>query len=203
MQSQKKLIIKALVILLGFLIIASAVFFITSKSEVTSAQRQTKALIGGAFSLIDHNGKAVTEKDFAGQFTLIYFGYTYCPDVCPTELQILSEAYDSIDQKTKDKISLMFISIDPERDTVEQLKIYAPQFHDDLIGYTGTLEEIKAIKKTFRVYAGKAPNDSSTDYLMDHTSLIYLMDGKGEYVKHFSYGTSSEKIASYLKKHVK
>lgn len=173
------------------------------KDQMSVAGKQTKALIGGSFNLTNHLGKPVTEKDFAGKYMLIYFGYANCPDVCPVDLQVMGDAYAALDNSQKSLINLMFVTIDPERDTVEQLAIYAPLFNDDLIGYTGTLEQIKAIKKTFRVYGAKAVDDSASDYTMDHSNMIYVMDKRGEYIKHFSFGTKPEVITEYLKKNIK
>ena len=159
-----------------------------------------KALIGGPFTLTDHTGKRVTEKDFAGKFLLVFFGYTFCPDVCPAELQVISAALDALGEKRK-KVTPLFITIDPERDTVEQMNSYVSNFHEQLIGLTGSAEEIKAAAKAYRVYYHKVSDDaSSTDYVMDHSSIVYLMSPKGEYLAHFSYGTGVDKMAKGIAK---
>jgi protein SCO1/2 len=178
-------------------------FMDAQKEQMSSAAQQTKALIGGPFNLTNHHGVAVTQKDFEGKYILIYFGYANCPDVCPVDLQVMSDAYAALNKNQKDLINLMFVTIDPERDTVKQLAVYVPLFNDDLMGYTGTLEQIKNIKKTYRVYAAKAVDDSATDYTMDHSNMIYVMDKKGDYIKHFSFGTKAEVITEYLKKNIK
>jgi len=157
-----------------------------------------KALIGGAFTATTHRGEQVSDKDFLGKYSLVYFGYTFCPDVCPGELQIISAAMD-LSGETAKKITPLFFSVDPTRDTPEVLADYVPHFHDDMVGLTGTKEQMAKAAKTYRVYYAKAPDDAVPGgYLMDHSSLIYLMDPRGEYVRHFNYGTMPEEIAAAL-----
>lgn len=158
-----------------------------------------KALIGGPFSLLDQDGKRVTEKDFRGKYMLIYFGYTYCPDICPAELQVMSAALDELGEKAE-KVTPVFITVDPERDTVEQMKSYVGNFHPRLVGLTGSKEEIQAAAKAYRVYYARAKSESATDYLMDHASIVYLMSPDGEYLAHFAYGTGVEKMAKGIAK---
>lgn len=161
-----------------------------------------KALIGGPFTLTDHRGRRVTEQDFMGKVTLVYFGYTYCPDVCPAELQVMSAALDELGAKKK-KVNALFITIDPERDTVEQMNSYVSNFHEQLIGLTGSTQEIRAVANAYKVYYNKVTDDpSSTDYVMDHSSIVYLMSPKGEYLTHFSYGTGVEKMAKGIAKYL-
>ena len=158
-----------------------------------------KALIGGPFTLTDHEGRRVTEKDFAGKHKLVYFGYTYCPDICPAELQVMSAAIDALGDKGE-KVTPVFITVDPERDTVEQMKSYVGNFHKRLVGLTGSPEDIKKAAKAYRVYYARAKSEESTDYLMDHSSIVYLMSPDGEYLAHFAYGTGVEKMADGIKK---
>ena len=157
------------------------------------------ALVGGPFSLVDQNGKRVTEKDFLGKYMLVFFGYTFCPDVCPTELQVMSAALDQLGPEA-DRIEPIFVSIDPARDTPEVLKAYVANFGPRLVGLTGTPEEVAAIAKAYRVFYAKAGNSSSTaDYLMDHSSIIYLMGPDGRFLKHMAYTTDVAKLAAELK----
>lgn len=159
-----------------------------------------KALIGGPFTLTDHRGKRVTEKDFMGKFSLVFFGYTYCPDICPAELQVMSAALDQLGGNAK-KVTPLFITIDPERDTVEQMNSYVSNFHEQLIGLTGSTQEIRAVTKAYKIYYHKVTDDpSSTEYLMDHSSIVYLMSPEGEYLTHFSYGTGVDKMAKGIAK---
>jgi protein SCO1/2 len=157
------------------------------------------ALVGGPFSLIDQDGRRVTEKDFLGKYILVFFGYTYCPDICPTELQVMSAALDQMGPEAG-RIQPIFVSIDPARDTPEVLKAYVANFGPRLIGLTGSPEEVAAIAKAYRAYYAKAGNGSTaTDYLMDHSSIIYLMGPDGRFVKHMPYTTDAAKLATELK----
>ena len=184
---------------LSLSVIIAGFAFWYARAPVLQTATSGKALVGGPFSLIDHNGKPVTQKDFAGRYMLIYFGYTYCPDICPAELQVISAALDELGAKA-DIIQPVFVTIDPERDTPEVMKDYVGNFHSRLIGLTGTTEQIAAMAKAFRVYYAKArqAGDKGNDYLMDHSSIIYLMGPDGSFVKHFSYGTDASKLAREL-----
>jgi cytochrome oxidase Cu insertion factor (SCO1/SenC/PrrC family) len=153
------------------------------------------ALVGGPFELTAHTGARISDKDLAGKYLLISFGYTYCPDVCPTELQVISAALDQLGDKAKD-IQPIFITIDPERDTPDALSKYMPNFHPRYLGLTGSREEIDRAAKAYRVYYAKAKEGGEGDYLMDHSSIIYLMDKQGTFLKHFSYGTDAKALAA-------
>lgn len=157
-----------------------------------------KALVGGPFELVNHNGEAVTDRDFLGQNLLIYFGFTYCPDICPTELSKMAAAIDMLPDDAN--VTPVFITIDPERDGVEEVKTYAGAFHPDMVGLTGTPEQIDAAAKAYRVYYAKNESGGSTDYLMDHSSIIYFMDTEGEFVAHFTIESTPEEIAERVRK---
>ncbi|WP_395661852.1 SCO family protein [Aestuariivirga sp.] len=168
--------------------------------QAAQPQGSGVALVGGPFSLTDQDGRRVTEKDFLGRYMLVFFGFTYCPDICPTELQVMTAALDAMGPAAE-KIQPVFVSVDPERDTPEVMKAYVANFGPRLIGLTGTPEEIAAMAKAYRVYYAKAANQNAPgDYLMDHSSIIYLMDEDGSFVKHFAYITDVEKLTSELKK---
>jgi cytochrome oxidase Cu insertion factor (SCO1/SenC/PrrC family) len=152
--------------------------------------------IGGPFTLTDQDGRRVTDADFRGRFMLIYFGYTYCPDVCPTELNTMSLALDQLGIRVR--IVPVFITIDPERDTPEALKSYLASFGADFVGLTGSADEIAQVAKAYRVYYKKGEG-SGTDYLMDHTSLIYLVGPDGKLKALFRTGTSPEDLAQGIK----
>ena len=159
-----------------------------------------KALVGGPFSLVDHTGKRVTEQDFHGRYTLVLFGFTYCPDVCPSGLQVMAAALDKLGAKG-DRITPVFISVDPERDTPAQLAQYVASFHRRLVGLTGTQAEVDAVAKAYRVYFKKVRDEkSSANYTIDHTALIYLMDPNGSYVAHFTPTTGLDAMAERLAK---
>ncbi len=160
------------------------------------------ASIGGPFTLTDHHGKQRTDADFRGKYMLIYFGYTYCPDVCPTALQTMTQAMDMLPPETQKKITPVFITIDPARDTVKQLSAYVDNFHPRMVGLTGTAEQVAKTARAYRVYFGRAKNgeEDTTDYLMDHSSIVFLIDPNGVYVTHFTHATPPGKMAEKLQK---
>lgn len=134
--------------------------------------------IGGPFSLTNHMGEAVTEKSYAGQYKLIYFGFTYCPAICPTELQKISRVTKAIEGKNPElaeKFQPLFITIDPERDTVPVMKDYVSLFHPKLVGLTGTKPQTDFITKAYRIFARRVDDPEQNDYTMDHSSYLYLM----------------------------
>jgi len=131
--------------------------------------------VGGDFTLTHHSGAAQSLTDFDDQYKLLYFGFTYCPAICPTELQKISAVMNRLDEEQAAKIQPIFITIDPERDTAPVMKDYISLFHPKLIGFTGSVEEIDAVKKDYRVFAAKVEIDDGADYTMDHSSYIYLM----------------------------
>ncbi len=178
-------VVLAVVATLGLL------FWLSSGGRKTADDGQ---LIGGPFELVDFNGKPFTEKDLKGKYSLIYFGYTYCPDVCPTELQTMTLALEQLGPLAK-KIRPIMISVDPERDTPKVLKEYLSNFYPGFIGLTGTPEQIRKVGKAYRVFYRKTDEKSASDYLMDHSSIVYLMDPEGRYLKHFPYGMEPGKMA--------
>jgi protein SCO1/2 len=187
-----------LVIIIAFAGGSLAAILLRSSGEPPA--QTAKALIGGPFSLADHEGKRVTEQDFRGKHMLVVFGYTTCPDVCPAEMQAMANALDELGAKA-DRVTPVFITVDPERDTVERVADYVKNFHARFVGLTGSPEEIKQAAKAYRVYYAKASDKgSAAGYLMDHSAFIYLMNPQGEYVTHFSYGAPPEKIASGIEK---
>jgi cytochrome oxidase Cu insertion factor (SCO1/SenC/PrrC family) len=159
-----------------------------------------KALIGGAFTLTDNTGKRVTDQDFHGKYTLVFFGFTSCPDICPAGLQLIAGALQKLGTKAQ-LITPIFISVDPQRDTPEKLAAYVKNFDPRLVGLSGAPEEIAAVAKAYKVYYAKVPSkERPDDYTMDHTSIIYVMDPKGEFVTHFTPSTSVDDMAAKLDK---
>jgi protein SCO1/2 len=173
----------------------------------TETNSSGAASIGGPFELVNQDGETVTQDTFKGKYMLAYFGYTFCPDVCPTELQVMGTAMDMMPGDVAKEITPVFFTVDPERDTVEAIAEYVPYFHDRMVGLTGTVEQTTAAAKAYRVYYAKAipegePEDTDT-YLMDHSSFVYLMDRDGQFVRHFNYGTSPEDMAKGVTEAVK
>ncbi|KJC43304.1 SCO family protein [Bradyrhizobium sp. LTSP857] len=158
------------------------------------------AAIGGPFQLTDQNGKAVTDKDLKGKPTLIFFGYTHCPDVCPTSLFEISEVLRAMG-KDADKVNAVFISVDPERDTQAAMKDYLSSFDPHLEGLSGDPAETAKVITSYRVYAKKVPMKDG-DYTMDHTALIYLMDRDARFVSPFNLKRSPEEAATELKRYL-
>jgi protein SCO1/2 len=158
------------------------------------------AAIGGPFMLVDHFNKTVSDADFRGRNMLVFFGYTYCPDVCPTTLTDISDALEILGSDAND-IAPIFITIDPERDKPKDLKEYVKHFHPKIIGMSGSAEQVKAAARVYRVFYQKSQEKGADpdDYLMDHSSIAYLMGKDGKYLVHFSYGTSAKDMAAKIK----
>ena len=149
--------------------------------------------IGGPFALIDQNGKTVTDADFKGEPLVVFFGYTHCPDVCPTTLADLSQMLGALGPDTK--AAALFITIDPERDTPAVLKDYLSNFDPRIIGLTGDQAAIDKVAHEYRVFAKKSPGQNG-DYSMDHTAIVYLMDKGGNFVESFNLDLEDPKNAA-------
>jgi protein SCO1/2 len=158
--------------------------------------------IGGPFTLTDQSGRTVTDRDFRGRYMLVYFGYTFCPDVCPTSLSTMATALEMVPKAVEAKIQPVFITVDPARDTVDVLKSYVANFHPRLVGLTGTEEQIKDAARKYRVYFQKADQGKDAAYLMDHSSIVYLMGPDGRFLAHFSHTTPPEQMAETIAKAV-
>jgi protein SCO1 len=153
--------------------------------------------IGGPFRLTDQNGKTVTDADLKGKWSLVYFGYTHCPDACPTALNDISIALEDLGAK-RDAVRPVFITVDPERDTPEALKAYVTSFDAPILALTGTPDEVAQAAKGYRVYYAKHP-EVGGDYSMDHSSVIYVMDPQGRFTASFTHESTPEQIAERLK----
>lgn len=165
--------------------------------------------IGGPFTLMDHTGKMVTDTDFASDYKLIYFGFTYCPAICPTELGKMTQALNAMGTQA-DLIRPLFITIDPERDTVDTMRSYVSLFHPRLTGLTGTPEQIESVLKSYRVYARKvdpqpAEGDAAAlgDYTMDHSSFLYFIDPRGELLAMYRTQDTAAFMAEDMAKRMK
>jgi protein SCO1/2 len=194
----------ALFILAGFAagVVAALAAFPLARERLlpqVNVKSVGQALVGGPFSLTDQAGRRVTDQDFRGKFMLVYFGFTYCPDVCPTALQVMAAALDKLGPKQAERITPVLISVDPERDTPAQLGIYVKSFHPRLVGLTGSAQEVEAVAKAYRVYVKKvADPKSSAGYTVDHSSIIYVMGPDGKYRTHFTHATSADTVAQRL-----
>ncbi len=177
----------------------------TEEKSVKTPDFIVNTAIGGPFELVNQEGQTVTEKDFSGRPLLVYFGYAYCPDICPTSLQVMAAALEDLGQD-KDRFQPVFISVDPERDTPQFLKTYVTSngFPENLTGLTGTPEQIKSVAQAYKVYYQKEKTpESAAGYLMDHSSIIYLMDEQGRNIAIFTHGTSPDQITKTLRRFLK
>jgi cytochrome oxidase Cu insertion factor (SCO1/SenC/PrrC family) len=157
--------------------------------------------VGGPFTLIDQTGKPRSDTDFRGKLLLVFFGYTTCPDICPTELMQIGLAVDRMGAAA-DQVQPLFISVDPERDTPEVLAPYVAQFHPRLIGLTGTPAEIRAIADAYKAYYAKYVPADGAVYLIDHTGFVYLMGRAGEYLGFFPPNTSADRMVEIIRQHL-
>lgn len=162
--------------------------------------------IGGDFSLTDKNGETVSWSDFAGKYRIVYFGFTYCPDVCPTDMQRTMQglkAFTTAEPELGAKVASMFISIDPERDTPEVVGEFAAAFSDDLIGLTGTPEQVADAASKFRVFYARGEESEAGGYLMDHSRIVYLFGPAGEPLATLPADLGAEAVTQELVKWVK
>lgn len=154
--------------------------------------------VGGPFTLVDTTGKTVTDNDFRGRWMLVYFGYTFCPDVCPTELQAVAAGMDALGPLAA-KVVPIFITVDPERDTQAAMADYVKLFDDRLVGLTGTAAQVAAAARSYRVYYAKSASKDASAYLMDHSSFLYLMGPDGSLRMLIKPGTSGADIAATIR----
>jgi len=159
-------------------------------------RRQGAANIGGPFTLVAGDGRTVTEKDFKGAPFLVFFGFTHCPDICPTKLQEMSQVFEKLGGKAA-KVRALFITVDPERDTPEVMKSYVGSFDERIVGLTGSREEIDKVVRAYRVFARKVPLQDG-DYTMEHTGLVYLMNRDGLFVGSLNLDGPPEKAAQEI-----
>lgn len=157
------------------------------------------ALVGGAFKLTDAEGKRRTDAEFRGRHMLVFFGFTNCPDFCPTALVTIGQALETLGPKA-DKLAPIFITVDPERDTPAQLKNYAQNFDKRIVMLTGSAADIAAVARAYRVYYAKRPLEKAGEYTMDHSAYIYLLDRDGKYLTHFRHAVPPDELAKALGK---
>ncbi|MBI2584752.1 MAG: SCO family protein [Rhodospirillales bacterium] len=158
--------------------------------------------VGGPFALVDHDGKAVTDADYRGRYLLVYFGYTNCPDMCPITAQKMASALDALGEQAK-TIQPLLITVDPERDTPKVLAEYVKAFHPRMIGLTGTPDQVATVAKAYRVYYAKGSDSKAAkDYLMDHSSAVYLIGPDGKFLIGFSHQASPEQMADVIRSYL-
>ena len=168
-----------------------------SAAELMDVVMWAREPVGGPFALTDHTGKPRTDQDFRGKLMLVYFGFTNCPDVCPTDLQSIGLALEKLGAAGS-AVQPLFITVDPARDTVDHLKDYVPMFHPRLIGLTGSAAAIDKAADAYKVYYAKAPLKDN-DYTIDHSAFIYLVGADGRYLGFFPPGTAPGSIAETIR----
>jgi len=194
--------IRVLVVAAAFLaglVLCFGVILIVS-GRVSAPVAQQVAAIGGSFELVDQNGRTVTDRDLKGRPFLVFFGFTRCPDICPTTLFEVSEILRALG-KDADRVGALFITVDPERDTPAALKDYLSSFDPHLAGLTGEPAAVAAVAKAYRVYFKKVPLDQG-GYTMDHTAIVYLMDKEGRFVSPFNLKRTTEAAAADLRRYL-
>ncbi len=184
--------------LTGLVVFAGVLLYATG--NFSGAIGTAGSAIGGPFKLVDENGKPITDTDMKGRPYLVFFGYTHCPDVCPTTLFEVSEVMRALG-KDADRTGALFITVDPERDTPAVMKDYLSSFDPHLRGATGDSAAVDAAEKAYRVYAKKVPTGNG-EYSMDHTALVYLMDKQGRFVAPFSLKRRPEDAAADLRRYM-
>jgi protein SCO1/2 len=186
--------IRVVATLAAVAVVGLAAFMLTNPSE-----RPRAALIGGAFALEDGSGKTISDQTLRGRPFLVYFGYTHCPDVCPTELARISDILGRMGDRP---IPALFITVDPERDTPKVMQDYVSSFNPAVVGLSGSPQAVEATEKTFRVFARKGKPQPDGDYSMDHSSIVYLMDKNGAFVEAFNVERSPEEAAKELERYL-
>ena len=180
----------------GLVLFSAVIFIVTGRTPVPIAA----SAVGGPFKLVDQNAKPITDQDFKGQPFLVFFGFTHCPDVCPTTLFEVSEIFRALGPDAKN-LRAMFVTVDPERDTPAVIKDYLASFDPRITGATGDVDAITAAEKSYRVYAKKVPTDGGS-YTMDHTAIVYLMSKDGRFVAPFNMKRRPEEAAAELKRYL-
>ena len=186
-----KLIVFILCLIL-FMLIASGAWLSLRQSD---DKQKGSDLVGGPFELLDQDRNSITNDSFPNKFKIIYFGFTFCPDVCPMGLTTISEALDSLGTKAK-HIQPIFITLDPLRDTADVLRNYKENFHESIIFLTGSLEQIRSVAKHYKVYFQKTNNDD--DYLIDHSAITFIMAPSGGYLKHFGPNATAVEFSNFF-----
>jgi protein SCO1/2 len=181
----------------GLALFSAVIFIVTGRPP---APITMPSAIGGPFQLVDQNSKPITDQDLKGQPFLVFFGFTHCPDVCPTTLFEVSEVLRALGPEGS-RMRALFVTVDPERDTPGKLKDYLSSFDPRVVGVTGDAAAVTAMEKSYRVYAKKVPLDGG-NYTMDHTAIVYLMDKTGRFVAPFNLKRRPEEAAADLKRYL-
>ena len=187
----------AVLFVLGFIALAAAGVGLSGWITRMWTSPGASIAVGGPFALLDEHGKPVTDADFRGRWTLVYFGYTHCPDACPTALSHIANATAQLTPDQRARLVTLFITVDPERDTPAVMKDYVAAFGPGIRGLSGSAAQIAAAERQYRVYAAKHPEPGG-DYSMDHSSIIYLLNPDGQFVASFTHETTVAALLARL-----
>ena len=193
-------------VIAAFAAVIAAFLFWSDRAPSPASAPLAGSSIGGPFALVDQHGKPFTDKNLKGKYSLVYFGYTYCPDVCPLDVQNLSAGLAMFEKSSPAlgaKVVPVFVTVDPERDDPAALTAFAANFHPRLVALTGTRAQVDAAKKAYKVYARRAGPEGAKDYLMDHAAMTYLMGPDGEPIDYLPHGTTPAQVAAELAKYVR
>lgn len=171
-----------------------------SAAELMDVMMWNREPVGGAFELTDHTGRVRRDTDFRGKLLLVYFGFSYCPDICPTDLQEITRTLDLLGPE-REAIQPLFITLDPERDTSEHLSTYVSLFHPLLIGLTGSAEAIRQAADAYKVFYDRVETGKD-EYTVDHSAYVYVMDREGRYLGFFPPNTSAERMLTIIRPHL-
>ncbi|MEO1200676.1 MAG: SCO family protein [Pseudomonadota bacterium] len=198
-RSRLHLIAGLSVLALGLIAFGLTYYVAISRSPEAGLVRTiaTEFEIGGPFELTDHQGQTVTEADFAGKPSLVFFGFTHCPDICPTTLYDITLVLQELGDDA-DRLNVLFVSVDPERDTPDFLGTYLSSFHPGITGLTGTAEQVAEVARSYRAYYRRVPLDNG-DYTMDHSAVVYMLDAEGTFISPFVHDRAPEESAAILR----
>lgn len=197
--TRRRLLLLAPAGLLAAGLAGAGAFWATRPAPGTSQGAQGSPLIGGPFRLIDGDGHGVTDQSFRGKAMLVYFGYTHCPDACPTALQDMVTALDKVPADRRDQVQIVFITVDPERDTPAVMKSYVGAFGPGIEGLTGSPGAVAQAAREYRVYYARH-EERGGEYSMDHSGIVYLMDKQGRFVRVFTPDATPDEMAAALRK---
>lgn len=204
--NSRRLSFKSVLLVLTLLVGAGALLLWLARPATPPAGPLAGAAIGGPFALVDQDGRAVTDRSFAGNYMLVYFGYTYCPDVCPLDVQKLATAlrsFEKTDPARAARVQPIFVTVDPDRDTQPVLKEFVAAFHPRLTGLRGTPAQTEAAKRAYKVYAKKAGPAGAADYLVDHSAMIYLIGPDGAPISFADRSMTAQQLAADLATYVR
>ncbi|XP_053564646.1 protein SCO1 homolog, mitochondrial [Bombina bombina] len=197
----------AVTVALGGVLMAGMKYLKKEKEDKLEQERVRslgKPLLGGPFSLIDHNGQPKSDKDYLGQWVLLYFGFTHCPDICPEEIEKMILVVDEIDKiPSLPNLTPLFITIDPDRDDKDAVARYVKEFSSKLIGLTGSAEQIEKVARAYRVYFSSGPKDEDNDYIVDHTIIMYLIGPDGSFVDYYGQNKTNGEISASIASHMR